>query len=672
MKRLIPFHLFTFPPFHLVLKQRVLVKRLILIILAVIAAIVSLSAQAEPLRWGEGVLELPEFWHKTYDPPQVLARVYLNPDSTMSLLRIMDGKDELVPYVEDFLQRQGKAPQDSLFYSARERDLLIVIYQPYTPDSDLSGLEEEEPVRQLTFTREDIDNWIDRQRTDTSLQLPVWDPARMSAFNRLPEPYRFGAFFSGERSAYDALRIRGFRPPQSQFGGMFHASLFNCLYQDEATTFQQNFTQGAYPYEVPLTDIEGGLGAFDHRYARGSLRKNRFIGVDSLQVAFDFNVQNGLWEELNGANTSLKSWISVPLGKSSLELEYADWASDVSMFQLDQHYWQKTNFLIDHRYKQLYAAWNTPWLDLAMLRSHETAKANRFIHTLDSKTTQLRASRSLQTGTFRSILLYEHLWQQSGQPLAYEDLARVELSYARSIFNTELQAECEDFDRLKLDGQLALNWPAVSSGLAVRRVFRSGPALTKVADIYSENAFLPHIDIRCNQDLAAFISVRPGGDSSVNLWLGQKTVESAADSSSTAFQVSKDVWYAALGSRIRLEWKRYNLNWRINLAAQHGTDGLREAPAVAYGSFLNIRRELLHGNALFAGFSLHGHSNFVSATHPVFESGVAALADIWAGFQITPRFELTVSLKNISDGNLWGVYPLPRSLHANIRWFYLN
>ena len=315
-----------------------LVKRLILIIMAVIAAFVSLSAQAEPLRWGEGVLELPEFWHKTYDPPQVLARVILNPDSTMSLLRIMDGKDELVPYVEDFLQRQGKAPQDSLFYSTRERDLLIVIYQPYTPDRDLAGLGyEEEPVRQFTFTPEDIDNWIDRKRTDTSLQLPVWDPARMSVFNRLPEPYRFGAFFSGERGTYDALRIRGFRPPQSQFGGMFHASLFNCLYQDEATTFQQNFTQGAYPYEVPLTDIEGGLGAFDHRYARGSLRKNRFIGVDSLQVAFDFNVQNGLWEELNGANTSLKSWISVPLGKSSLELEYADWASDVSMFQLDQH-----------------------------------------------------------------------------------------------------------------------------------------------------------------------------------------------------------------------------------------------------------------------------------------------------------------------------------------------
>ncbi|HOH47354.1 MAG TPA: hypothetical protein PLX59_05890, partial [Candidatus Cloacimonadota bacterium] len=62
---------------------------------------------------------------------------------------------------------------------------------------------------------------------------------------------------------------------------------------------------------------------------------------------------------------------------------------------------------------------------------------------------------------------------------------------------------------------------------------------------------------------------------------------------------------------------------------------------------------------------------YLSIMPPVKITG-SAIMDMWAGVQISKLFDFTVSFKNVFDSDLYGTYPIPQSVHANLHWYYLN
>lgn len=644
------------------------------IILIFLCQIGYVFAQDAPLRWGGKPLVLPDYWTASYDPPEVLIRVIVDTDSSMFLVRILDGKDALAPLLEEYLATQKYMPERGLIPANTEVDFVIAIYQPskITPAQPLQA---KPATEKPELSLEDVETWITRERTGQSLSAPLHNPALQTIFQNHPEPYRSAYLFSGKSALTDPVLIHGFRQPASAFGSLLYEGYHESFYQEQVSTFSTDYIVTAYPYEVTLSDIQGGLGGYEHRFARGSLKKNNLLGVQNLYLGFDFLVQNGWWEELNSAQTAMKYFLSLPLWNTALKLEYADYATDIAVTRLKPEYWQPSLFTIDHRYRQLYAAWTNPWLNLALRNVREAAKSVRFAQNLKSETLQLQAYKSVQLGGFNARALYEHVIPEtnynSGE-LDYQDLAQLGLKFAQSKLKAETQISLLDFERIKLDGQLTLHWNSLSTGLAIHNLIDDSPAKTLVPSIYQTGYSLPRVDMRCKRDLALLLGWQSQNGSAINLILGQKNIQNAADTTSTEFLIAKDLLYATLGAELKPSWGPWELNWKPGITLQTGTEGLREQPALEYHSHLNIRRILPYNNALFAGFAIYGHSPYTSATRPVFEVGTSALADVWAGVQVSNRFELMVSLKNISDGSLYGVYPLPISLHATLRWFYLN
>lgn len=633
-----------------------------------------LFAEEYPIQFGGNQLVLPEGWSHVYDPPEVLIRVLADTDSSFQLLKILDGKDELAPLLEDYLAGIKQLPEKDRISVQREFDAIVSIYSP-GKQAEIQAARTDPVREEPKSSLADLESWITAERTSQSLREPLHKPALQTFFQKHMEPYRSAYLFSGKSALADPVLIHGFRQPGSVFGSLLYEGFHESFYQEQVSTFGTDYIVPAYPYEVTLSDIQGGLGGYEHRFARGSLKKNRLFGVPELYLDFDFLFQNGWWEEQNSAQTAMKYYLSLPLGISSLELEYADYASDLAMTQLKPEYWQKTLFTIDHRYRQIYTAWKNPWLNLALRNVRETAKSEKFAQALKSDFLQLQAYKSAQLGSLGAKALYEHLFTKANYHSGgadYKDLAQLELEYAQARLKAATQASLLDFERIRLDGQIALHWNSFSTGIAIRQVIDASPAETLVPDIYQSDHSLPRVDTRCKQDLGLLLGWQADAGSAINLILGQKNIQSVADTSSTAFMIAKDLLYATLGAEIKPSWGPWELNWQPGITLQNGTEGLRDQPALEYHSHLKIRRVLPYDNALFAGFAIYGHSPYTSATKPVFEVGTSALADVWAGVQISNRFELMVSLKNISDGNLYGVYPLPLSLHASLRWFYLN
>jgi hypothetical protein len=76
---------------------------------------------------------------------------------------------------------------------------------------------------------------------------------------------------------------------------------------------------------------------------------------------------------------------------------------------------------------------------------------------------------------------------------------------------------------------------------------------------------------------------------------------------------------------------------------------------------------------LQAGFSLQGHSEYylTNAVTPYLIEASTAL-DVFAGLRISKLFDFNVSVKNLLSTSIYGLYPIPLSIHANVRWFFIN
>jgi len=79
-----------------------------------------------------------------------------------------------------------------------------------------------------------------------------------------------------------------------------------------------------------------------------------------------------------------------------------------------------------------------------------------------------------------------------------------------------------------------------------------------------------------------------------------------------------------------------------------------------------------YGNTLFGGISLTGHTDFINGDNNSIPIYGSMIADAWLGVSITDLFEFQLMMRNIGSNSIFGLYPHPRAIIANIHWFYLN
>ncbi len=622
----------------------------------------TLLAQAAPLRLGGNAFVLPEGWLQRYDPPEVLIRVKVNPDSTLGLVSVLDGKTELEPLLSRHLLGYVFIPSDSL----AEFDAILDILP--APETLLTQSKQEQDQLLL-----EIDEWIARDRASFNFHAPARPPAEQTALNGGVEPYRSGFYFFGLPQNSARLSLRGFEQ---------RASLFSEGYQDlfalgflsrQETALEQGYGQDVYPYQVALSAIEVGIGDYEQLFARGLLRKNRLFGVDRLQLGFGFLIQDGNWLQLKSGREALLLDLSVPLGKTTLDLAVADHRDILSQRYLRPEYWRDQDFSVERRFRSLSAAWQSPWLNLALLHEKDTSTAAVFADTLRNDALRLRAWETLRIGAVSLTALYERMFSWRNINLAADDptdLLGLELALRAANLKAEAKLELNDFEHLQASADLGYNLGKLRFGaLGAYRYNAPEPQLW-VPSPYNPADSLRRVEIRDDSHLGLYLNWLWGQNSLLSLSGGRRVVSNQP--SPLLVPTPQNVNYLRLSARFDETWRNWNLAWQPGIVWQGGYQDLFQEPKLRYQSHLNLSWLLSHGNALFAGFSLLGHSSFAYPDQNSSPTGDALIMDAWAGVRIGQRFDFQLTYKNLLDSGIYGFDPLPGSLQAALRWYFLN
>ncbi|MBW6514343.1 MAG: hypothetical protein K0B87_06265 [Candidatus Syntrophosphaera sp.] len=635
-----------------------------------LACVATLSAQDTAFLLKGASLVLPDNWSRSYDPPEVLIRVKVLPDSSLALVEVLDGKKELIPFLADHLSIHKYPLADSLGIS-QEFDALLGIEQLFDPGAQAVPAEDILP---------EIEAWIARSREDLNHRHPEHDPSLLNGLNSLPEAYRAGYFSYRRPDEFAPLSINGFQPHASAFSRPVLEDGARSIYHRQDSALGIAYADQVYPYHVTLSDIEVGIGDYEQLTARGAVKKNQLLGVDGLYLGLDFLVQSGYWLQQDSGRNAVKLFLSAPLGRTRLELAFADQISDLSMLDLRPEYWQTQNFPVERRYRTVYAAWKSPWVNLGLFNENKTSRSPLFHQTLHNDALQLKVWQSFLLGGLELAPSFTRLFAQRNFSLANQDPENVAgLGFRSSLplLGGEVQADLVDLELPRISGDLFHAWEKFDLGGVFR--FTSHPSVAQLSteDIYLEGSSLPRVEVRENSNLGAYLRHRFNQSSSAVLTLGHKNLNYPGalviptTGEKASLSGARDFIYLKLGGNLSQRMNEWQLDWTPSVSWR-GEAELYEEPVFQYQSHINLTRLLPYGNALFAGFSLTGHSAYLSSDPRFYEVETSAIADIWAGVLITNRFELTVFYKNLADTSIYGVYPLPATLQASLRWFFLN
>jgi len=467
----------------------------------------------------------------------------------------------------------------------------------------------------------------------------------------------------------------GFTQPLSYFSpGLYHGA-FSSFYPLQLP-LNQGYGVRVYPFEPALSMINGGMGEYEHHFAKIAFMKNQILGIPELYYQGDLLAANGLWADLTAAETSHKHYLSIPIGNLQLNAEYANWNRDVSMLELLPVYWSGTNFPITHRLRHQYLSLTSPKFEATVLQNDETAKASAFYQPLESSSTQLKLARHLDWGTFQYLLAYEHKWQEKGNisPRMFEaDDYQDKLTFSWDsypIAGLNLDLQLLDWKRAQLCGEVMVPFHGSYLGASTRVQLGKHDFDPTVPDIYSANGILTVIDDRTVQEHTAKLRYELGSLSTL-LEGGYRQLKQ--QSALPGFTQDKGLGFARIGFDLDHTWGSWQIqadpvwNW------QQQSTNLCENPEFTFSSVQNLILHLPWGNSVKAGFQVQGHSGYYAANalNPALIEGSTAI-DAWMGLGIESRFDFNAGFRNVLSSSLYGSAPAPLSLFADLTWYYLN
>ena len=494
--------------------------------------------------------------------------------------------------------------------------------------------------------------------------------------------YRASYHAVGLDNALTASERHGFTTLPGIWSRAYILQHYDTFYEQSSRGSTLVYGEDDYTQPVMLTDLQAGLGDYEFNFARLGLKKNQLFGFPGLSYRLDFLAQTGLWTGIDHDQTSMRHYLSARLGKFLIETEYANWAVDASSQDLQPLWWKSSNFVIDHKLRQLYAALRNPWLDLSLLSTAERAKAGTVGLDQKNSSLQLKASKTLKVGKHSLSAEYEHLQtdldyspRNTSVSRIYDDLLKAVYGFSNADLNLQLEAELYDFEHLRLEGDSAWNWLGMTLGM---RGMVSGldPEPVSLIDIYNPALVITPVNQYLNAMASGYLSAHLSPALSIGLNAGLKQYHSPG--TGPAWEDRTQLPFADMKAGLETSFGSYRLsagqsvNWQGQAEPVPGGFEIAELPQWRYQTHIQLQRDMRNDNRLFGGLSYLGHSSYFSATQSGQEFSAAGIMDLWAGVQISKLFELKLSFKNVLDTDIYGVYPVPRSVHATLRWFYLN
>jgi len=678
-----------------------MVQRTGLVIALLLAMLAGLLHSQEsgfvpPKLVSEAILELPANWKETYSPAEVLIIVEIKADSTATLLKVLDGKNELEAMISDLIPTLVFAP------AIRNGEAI---------DANLTL---KLPIIQVTSYREtarsaaaDSLKAVDKELLvlGVSRQLERESHQNMSSAGTF---YRTNYYLMGLNQDSGLIIKDGFIMPAGlYFNALQYQMLssfrevdtrystpgtvtFNELRTDwpkqrEADIIAYTEYQRQYPWSAMCADVYAGLGDYELNFARVQLLKNHLFGVKDFYTEIGFLVQNGWWQETFSDQTSMRLFLTAPfklIGQNRLSFNFEQYDQDIPSTQLLSGLQSGTPYRAAHKVQDIYLKWALPWFELGWQTGKEKLSAPGTLNRQEYETGQVLLTKDFYALATDFDLSYQYnykdsnpisqsLYQYNRRP-THQGLLTARHEHNR--FYTKDQLLLSEDGLEKINVNLGYRFTPLFSSELIYDFYDGTDSTDAAKGLYADSLQAAYPDVYAMRTFAGKIDWVLSRAIALRFTGGSKIFVTNDFDNISGNRVHDE--QSKLFSEIKLSvWKQVfgiNASYEQTLLWTQYEKGMYELPELSGQARFKLVREMAYSNALSAGINLTGHTDYTSADAlrtPVYGSLVA---DAWFGVKITDLFEFQLMMKNIGDNIIYGVYPHPRTVLATMHWFFLN
>lgn len=641
-----------------------MVQRSLLAVILLLG-LAGLFAQAQILP-GLPPLRIPTGWITVYEPPVVSLRVIVDTDSTVLVAAVIDGKTELKALAEEHLTA---APLILYLPSGFTLPGLIEIDLPIVQEREARSTSQSN-VPQM----QQIDAWLD----DYNASMDMHDKNNAITDEASPQTgYQHMQRSTSLESG--GIRVFGIPLPESAIHTPVNASNLSAIYHSQQFGSDTNLTDHDYPFAAMFTSLDAGMGDYDTRHAQVKIMKNEVLGIKGLYYSGALLVANGWWEDANQAQTSMRHMFRFPVGKASLQIDYTAIDRDIAMTALKPAYWQNVNFALQQRQDILTIMMDSPWIDLAWLKYDESLSAQTFVDKLNTRMNTLRFSREFHLAALKLGTAYSHRFiadepRIAANPFSFGHQDHVEFSatYSTSPAEITLNADAYDFDRYRVYSAFAWKMEKLYLGASYKADLGSSAMSAMIDNPYDPSTDLHYAAQHNTQQVALLAGADDWAGFAWRVEAGMKKIRQLSMPNLIVDELEASPAYAEASLCYARSFGPWEARYNQDIIWHQDIQGLRDNPIWKHRGVARLTRVLPHNNAIFAGFAITGHSDYISSAGAAYMIDASTMLDAFAGVRITRQFELQAELRNILDATLYGVSPIPLSAHVRLRWLYLN
>lgn len=367
--------------------QRTWLALILLLTLAVSLLVAQNTTEFSlPKLLSEPLLEVPDDFN--IPAKDVLILVEVKTDSTATLIKILDGKEELRPNIEKLLPYL-------MFVPAMQKGVLTTSTLSIKLAVKKSGALKEQKAASDSLTHVDKDTlfkWINHHRTIENRQLLFSSEQDSSGFiaPQMNDTFYSTNFYMMGLNNRPYLIVKdGFIEPARIYYNALSYQMLSGFREVRADKDIVSFQNNRYPHPAMCTDVYAGLGDYEFNFARGQVYKNHLFGVKDFYTEFGFLVQNGWWQETISDQTSSRLFLSLPIKNTTLSFNFEKYDQNIPSSTLLPGMQNGSLFRIGHKLQDIYLKYETPFGTLGWNAETETMSSPGIMNKQDYESGRL-------------------------------------------------------------------------------------------------------------------------------------------------------------------------------------------------------------------------------------------------------------------------------------------
>nr|MDK2851686.1 hypothetical protein [Candidatus Cloacimonadota bacterium] len=537
------------------------------------------------------------------------------------------------------------------------------------PEADVIYEADSEESVISVVNREEVIARIEDYRLESYPNSRYFDPI-LAPYSEIS--YRLSFDFAGLQNEPNELKSSGFTLPGSFLQSWTYQGYLAQFHQLKHDAWGMNAVSEIYDYPVSLSRLEGSLGDYDSRYVLASFSKGDLFGFTGSSMEFDYTIYNGNWVDASNSGNSIKQFLSYRFEDFLFSVDLASYNKEGGSYELNPAYWHLGNFRYEHKFSQIIGQINHPLLNLSVASLADELSFPAYNPKWKTNSLHLAAHSDVNLPGGKARLRYE-----------YRDLNRDYIparGYNFADFKEELSLDIEHNSLVGFNANTRIkDWDLWQTKLDLFKdlgIWRLGldSDLTKgysrlnIASSPIDGSMMPVADLYIPHVYGLYGLVNLG-----NLKLRASIRQKHEKQYNNLSEISENLYLLNLAGTYDARWK----DWQVKVDAiwryQEYNSAMMGAPEFSFSSEQRIFRHLDHDNRLELGFALNGHSDYYlpNAVNPYLIEA-STILDAWAAVRISKLFDFSVTAKNIMSTSIYGLYPIPMSVHANLRWFFIN